>query len=452
MKTGKRSGLLLCAGLLASALLSGCGGSNTSGTIPSVATVYYAHTALFRNTTSLMTTGYNGFGQLGIGNLDTQTTLKRVVGLGGVMDQVATGADHTVALTFTNVSSVFAWGSNYYGQIGNAVDTTGTNAFSSKPVRIYFPAHVTAIAAGAFHTLAVVGGAGNVYAVGYNGFGQLGDGTVANSNVHVEVVDFLNGLPLFGIKQVAASGGHSLALTADGRVYGWGDNSNGQVGVTPDFPTTQAASYFTKANLVQVRSNPDVPTSALRTFGVPPDVPVAQIAAGGSTSFARKTDGTVWAWGYNGTDELGVASNLSATTDFGFTPVQVKGLLAGVFIKKISAGLGHVLALANDGSVYAWGLNNFSQLGDGTVSGDIGTPLCKFKPVKVLGPLFPNANPALNNDPATVATDIVAFGNQSFALVGGIWYGWGDNGYGQLANPISSSTIGYLPMTKLQGP
>ena len=448
MKTGKRSGLCICAGLLTMALLSACGNSNSSA-IPATASIFYAHTAVFNNTSTLLTTGYNGFGQLGNGNLTSTTVLAPVVGpvpaatLGRV-SKVSLGADHTLALTS---GSVYAWGSNYHGQIGNAaIAITGSTAYSSTPVLVTLSGTVTDIAAGGLHSLAVVqvNGVGNVYSWGYNGYGQLGNGNTQNvvnftdTNVPVPIVP-VDGAQL-NVTNVAAGGTHSLARTADGKVYGWGNNTYGQAGSDP---ITLGGFLNTPGpTVVQYRTRDSA--TALGTL-----TQVTKIAAGGSSSYALDASGQVWAWGYNNSGQAGldptIAGNLYTVAA---VPVAIP-LALNEKVTQISAGLDHALALTSQGRVFAWGLNQFAQLGSNIDSKGNSDLVSRSTPVQVLGPDWPNFNPDLSK---MFVNDIIAFGNYSLALVNGVWYGWGDNSYGQLANPVANNAIGYIPVpVKLAG-
>ena len=448
METRKSAGLLGCA-LLALALLSGCG-SSTNTTIPSTTSIFFAHSVIFRNSTTVMAMGYNGFGQLGNGNLSNQTVATVVPNLGS-MNGFSAGGDHTLAFSFANHSSVFAWGSNYHGQIGSAVATTGTGAFSSTPRRIAIHGTqpfattgglVSGVAAGAFHSLAVVDG--TVFGWGYNGFGQLGTGKALLSDTTVPapvIVDF--GItPLNNIQQIAAGGGHSLALSSDGtKVYAWGDNSYGQLGSDPlSSPPPSTGNFFNQT---------PTPVSGI----IDPDtllpLKVLQIAASGSNSYALDEKNRVWAWGYNGMGQLGRnpadTTALAPLPIYSFTPLLVKKADGTpVVATKIVAGLDHVLALVNggpSGTVVAWGFNQLGQLGNNAL-------INSFVPVQV-------SKDGTAANLLTGVTDISAFGNSSLARVGdlpGAWWGWGDNGFGQLGNPVSTSTIGYLLLpTLVQG-
>ena len=446
MEIRKSSGLFACTLLLVLASLPGCGGSNNT-TIPSVATIFYSHSLVFRNN-SAMTTGYNGFGQLGDGTLNTRSNAAFVPGLGHLVGGAA-GGEHT--LVFGNNSSIMAWGYNLYGQLGSAtVSTTGVAAYSSTPVKVPMHGIVSAVAAGGFHSLAIVNG--TVYGWGYNSYGQVGDGTFVNQLVPVQVKNGQDGTPLgspqLPATQVAAGGSHSLALLSDGSVWAWGYNANGQLGIDP---TSINGLYSQVPRRVSQ-------LDAVTTFNNGPLSHIEQIAVGGTTgsySLALENDRdvsgniigqTLWGWGYNGMGQLGQDP---VSVPYSFQPVKLFTLSGTVddstiLIKKVSGGLDHVLLLLGSrGStsatgkwtVSALGFNGLGQLGNNTI-------INSFTLVQALGPGTATPNPVLSG-----VTDIAAFGNSSLAKVGsglGTWYGWGDNGSGQIGNPISTTSLGYL--------
>ena len=141
------------------------------------------------------------------------------------------------------------------------------------------------------HVLAVKND-GTVWAWGYNGYGQLGDGTTTEQNLPVQVPG-LSGVITWAR---AAAAHHSLAVKGDGTLWAWGYNENGQLG---DGTTTRRPSP------VQVGASPGVVAAS----------------AGNYHTLALKGDGTVWAWGFNGYGQVG-----DGTTTERHTPVQVSGL------------------------------------------------------------------------------------------------------------------------------
>jgi alpha-tubulin suppressor-like RCC1 family protein len=247
-------------------------------------------------------------------------------------------------------------------------------------------ATVTSVAGGSNFSLALKSD-GTVLAWGNSGWGQLGRGSYDSSTIPVQVSG------LSGVTAIAAGDLHGLALKSDGTVWAWGFNYYGQVG----------------------KGSGNNVLSPVRVNGLSR---VAAIAAGngGFTSYALKTDGTVWAWGYDGLGQLG-----DGKSDENAHPTPVKVLnLSGV--SAIGAGSSHALAVRSDGTARAWGSNQYSQLGTSTPTtcGVYHYP-CSTTPVQV-------------KNLASVST-VAGGGNFSLALKsdGSVW-GWGENGYGQLAN------------------
>lgn len=183
------------------------------------------------------------------------------------------------------------------------------------------------VAAGAFHSVALKAD-GTVWAWGRNDQGQLGGLAAANSPTPVQVAG------LVSIRKLAAGRYHSLALAADGGVWAWGQ---------------PAASGIVGPLLAPIR------VALTGRF--------TDIAAGDGFSVALRDDGSVWAWGMNTRGELGRGTQGPGTDD-PTTPLQVIGVAN---ITSISAGGNHTLALKNDQTVWAWGNNVSGQIGDGSV-------------------------------------------------------------------------------------
>ncbi|OJT16309.1 hypothetical protein BO221_50780 [Archangium sp. Cb G35] len=198
---------------------------------------------------------------------------------------------------------------------------------------------------------------------------------------------------------VASGSMHSLALRADGTLWGWGDNHFSQLGA--------GASPYVST----------LPVQATILSGV------KSVHATRQSSLVLRTDGTVWAWGDNSTGVLGNGTTLSSAT-----PVQVSGLTG---VTELAAGWEYVLARKSDGTVWAWGNNYFGQLGD-------GTSINRTRPVRV-GTL-------------TGVTAIAAGKRHALVLKsdGTVWT-WGDNSMGCLGNGTTESSYVPIKVTAMSG-
>jgi alpha-tubulin suppressor-like RCC1 family protein len=297
------------------------------------------HSVALKSDGTVWAWGAGGYGQLGDGtNTDSNVPIQ-VPGLIGVT-AVAAGNDHVLALK--SDGTVWAWGTGGYGQLGD-----GSNSNSSVPVQVHgagdigFLTGVTAIASFVNygdHSLAIKAD-GTAWAWGWNAEGELGDGTNTDSSVPVPVSG------ITGVSAIAGGSFHSVALTSDGTAWAWGSNGVGQLG-----------------DGTNTNSNVPVPVSVLTG--------VRAITGGDGYAMAIKSDGTVWAWGYNGNGNLGNGTGGDFTNTFDSNaPVQVHGendigFLAGA--TAIAGGAQHSLARKSDGTVWAWGGNSSGSLGDGT--------------------------------------------------------------------------------------
>jgi alpha-tubulin suppressor-like RCC1 family protein len=270
--------------------------------------------------------GNNLNGQLGDGTTTDSNVPVSVIGLGSGVAAVSVGADHSCALT--TAGGVKCWGSGNYGALG-----TGTNSFSATPVNVVgLGSGVAAISAGP-DTSCVVTTSGAVKCWGYNGLGELGDGTTNNySSTPVNVVGLGS-----GVASVTVGFSHSCAVTTAGAVKCWGDNSYSQLG---DGTTT----------------NSPIPVDVIGL-----GAGVAVITAGFMDTCAVTTGGAVKCWGYNLNGQLGDGTTTNSTT-----PVTAIGLGAGV--AAVSVGEESTCAVTTSGAVECWGSNLSGQLGDGTTT------------------------------------------------------------------------------------
>jgi alpha-tubulin suppressor-like RCC1 family protein len=271
---------------------------------------------------TVRTWGSNGFGQLGIGapiDVDPHPTPVQPTGLTGVV-QIAAGRD--TALALRGDGTVWAWGLNNNGQVGD-----GAALFQSTPRQVPGLAGVTKIAAGDDFGLALLADR-TVRAWGADFLGQLGDGREVDGPVPVPVV--VSGLT--NVVDLEGGGAHSLALLADGTLRAWGNDGSGQIG-----------------DGGRGHRDTAVPVTVVNH--------VVQIGAGNDHSVALEADGTVWAWGFNGNGQVGGPDRLV------LTPRRVPELSG---VDTIAVGGAHNLVRLGDGSLWAWGFNLSGGLGDGT--------------------------------------------------------------------------------------
>jgi alpha-tubulin suppressor-like RCC1 family protein len=343
--------------------------------------------------------GSNSTGQLGSGTNDTTPTAHpNPVQVGNLTDvlAVAGGGLHSLAIESdgtddgtANDGTVWAWGNDFNGQLGDG----GTNTNKNAPVQASGLTDVADVAGGNNHSLAVKSD-GTVWSWGFNNRGQLGydpdpatTDTFENSGTPGQVSG------LTDVVDVAGGTSHSLAVKSDGTVWSWGFNDVGQLG-------NGATSSTPNPIPVQASGLTDV----------------VAIAAGSHHSLAVKSDGTVWAWGFNSQGMLG--NGTSGTDTNSDVPVQASGLTDAA---DVSAGNFHSVALEGDGTVWAWGANNKGQLG--------------HDPNPVTSGFEPSSTPSQVSG-ITDVKDVASGLNHNLAATdahGEVW-AWGCNDYGQLGN------------------
>ncbi|HYN98430.1 MAG TPA: hypothetical protein VEU28_02025 [Actinomycetota bacterium] len=299
------------------------------------------HSAAVMSDGTVRTWGWNPFGQLGNGTAIDSAAQVQPVGLTGIA-AVSAGYLHTVAVK--KDGTVWAWGWNGIGQLGD-----GTLTDRSVPVRVTGLTDVVEVSAGWFHNLALKRD-GTVWAWGYNAFSMIGDGGTTDRTVPVK-------LNLTKVTSVSAGSYHSLATLEDGTVRAWGWNGVGQLG---DGSKT-------------TRTTP-TPVAGLNN--------AYRVSAGWTHSLALKNDGTVWAWGINAQMQAGGPTTAdrvyAAPIRCGSLNLACPRVTGSQNLGKIiwisAANSLHNIALAEDGSVWSWGWNALSQLGDVGVL-DSGAPV-----------------------------------------------------------------------------
>jgi len=323
----------------------------------------------------------------------------------------AAGFEHSLALHYDG--TLWAWGRNTHGQLGD-----GTMTARTSPVRVMDS--VIFIAAGQNHSFAIMDD-GSLWGWGLNSHGHLGDGTNIDRNIPVRIAE--------DIKYVSSGWGHTLALDFNGVLWAWGVNSSGQVG---------DGTSIDRYSPITIMDN------------------VIYVSAGQDHSLAILNDDSLWAWGNNEVGQLG-----NQSTDTHYEPVRVMER-----VKSVSGGGQHTIAIRTDNSLYAWGRNSEGQLGNSsTISRHYPTLIMESvmhisagglhsMAICAEGHLFSWGSNAAGqvdysmsrivNEPKLILRDItgiMAGGGNGHSLAisaSGTLSAWGANNYGQLGNGTNS--------------
>ncbi len=282
------------------------------------------HALAVKSDSTLWAWGNNASGQIGDGT--TQPRYRPVqIGTATVWKQVAAGNAFSLALT--SAGALYAWGDRAGGKIGDGGPIIGTQ---STPIQVD-PAHAyRAISAGGGFGLAIRSDA-TLWAWGSDSNGQLGDNGAPTGQAVPIQVD-----PPNTYAAVSAGDLHALAIRANGTLFAWGDNTAGKLG---DGSTAQR--------------NAPVPVDAMNTY--------TAVAAGGTHSLGIRANGTLLAWGDNTQGQLGTAGAQATSA----VPVQVGALASW---QAVAAGTDFSAAIQTDGTLWEFGKNALGQLGDGTVT------------------------------------------------------------------------------------
>jgi alpha-tubulin suppressor-like RCC1 family protein len=271
--------------------------------------------------------GYNNVGQLGDDSTINRSSPVSVVG--GFTDwcQVSAGNQHNLGVRINGTA--WAWGCGGNGRLGN-----NSTIDRSSPVSVVGGfTDWCQLSAGGVFSLGVRSN-GTAWAWGSNNFGELGDNSTIPRSSPVSVV---GGFTDWCQLSASAGGNHSLGVRTNGTAWAWGCNNAGRLG---DDTTISRSS----------------PVSVVGGF-----TDWCQVSAGSCHNLGVRTNGTAWAWGYNGNGQLGddtIFINRSS-------PVSVVGGFTDWC--QVSTSHDHSLGVRTNGTAWAWGFN-FGKLGDNTIN------------------------------------------------------------------------------------
>ncbi|MEO6787402.1 MAG: hypothetical protein ABI318_14820, partial [Chthoniobacteraceae bacterium] len=385
----------------------------------------YYHTAALKTDGTLWAWGYNSDGENGQGTSDALSHSSPLqIGAVTTWTGIAAGSYHTLAQRADG--TLWAWGFNSYGQIGNNSTTTAT-----APVQVGTATNWSGVSGGYYSSVGMRAD-GTLWTWGRNIEGQIGDGTLVQRNSPAQVGAATDW------QKVQSGGLHVLATKTDGTLWSWGGNVYGQlgqgfndivlrgnvpvqVGTAANWQVLAPGYLFNSATkndgtLWSWGDNTNgelgyqghLPQPVAAQFG-----PIASAVGGDGHTAVIKSDGTLWLFGYNANGQLGIGSS-----DSGQHPVPVQ-LQPGTQWISVAAGGLHTAAVRSDGTMWTCGYNSYGGLGDGTT--------------------------IQRNGPVQVGTDTnwLRVSAGYYFTVGlrtdGTLWAWGYNSDGEMGNGITSS-------------
>lgn len=294
--------------------------------------------------------GQNGTGQLGLGDtVDRHSPVEITpfipLNVGEEVHHIYLGGATTFVTTTD--ARILATGNNYYGQLGIG---NKTNQYSFIDITANFNLAVgeiiSKVANGGKHTV-VLTNQSNIYTMGENSQGALGNNSTLDHYSPLLINSFFTLNVGENIVDIQAGEEHTVFLTSEGRVFSWGDNAQGTVG-----DGTQTDKL--------------VPTDITIQFDTDVGQPIDSIQVGQYHNFAISTNGKVFSWGDNGYAQLG-----DNTTTDRLAPTEVTSHMeTGTdTLSFIETGGSTTFLVTNEGSLYAFGRNNYNEVGtvDGTL-------------------------------------------------------------------------------------
>ena len=376
-------------------------------------------TCIVTNTDGAKCWGYNGFGTLGDGTTTDSNVPVDVSGLTSGVQSISAGSSHVCAVT--TAGGAKCWGYNASGTLGDGTTITKNTPVDVSGLTSGVQSISTSTLLNGDHTCAVTT-AGGAKCWGLNNKGQLGDGTTITKNTPVDVSGLTS-----GVQSISIGESHSCALTTNGGVKCWGNNVSGQLGdgsITDSNTPVDVTGLISGATAITVGKDwacalttsgavkcwgdneyglgaLDGNNSAITNSKVPVQVEgltsgVLAISIDYKHACALLSTGSVKCWGFNNKGQLGDGSTTNSNT-----PVDVAGLPDKAVA--VSVGYRHSCAILESGSLYCWGSNDEAQLGD-------GTEVDKLQPTNVSA-LGTAVGPGVTTTTTVVTTTVAAGGS-----------------------------------------
>ena len=273
---------------------------------------YRSHTIALTTQSELYIWGNNNNGQLGLGDDTVRQTPHKLL---SNIKKINGGYNYTIILTKLN--EIYVWGANYCGQLG-----LGDNQGYNSPQKLLLP-DVNSINCGDYYSIALVKNSNKLYVWGLNSSNQLGLGLGYGISYNKPMELFLPS----PILKIACGGSHTIALSKDNKLFVWGNNGNGELGLG-DRNMDYTIHQLILNNIISIK-------------------------CGEFHTIALTKQGDVYGWGYN------FFYQSESDPENMLTPQKIS--LSRII--SISCGSLHTIAVTIDNDVYVWGRNKYDQSG-----------------------------------------------------------------------------------------
>lgn len=354
---------------------------------------------LLTDKNQVMSAGDNRYGQLGDGTQINRANLVDITSKFAGEKIIDVFCDTYSSAAVSESGKLFTWGYNYYGQLGD-----GSTDISMVPQDISLKINNEKVKKLSFSSNPIViTEDDNIYSWGSNFAGQVGNGNTTNQTSPVNITSIFNGdRP----KEIATSGSHSIALTESDKVLTWGNNYRGKLG---NNSTTNSL----------------VPIDITNNFA---GQTISKVYNGSDNSGAISESGELFTWGDGRNGKIG-----DGTTNDSYLPKNITYQFGGEKITDFDIFISNAGTITESGKIFTWGLNNFGQLGDGSLNSS-------SNPVEITQN-FPNN---LNQISFEVGSSQMSLLNSN-----GMLYVWGNNSpVSQTTLPVNANELLDLPLAE----